>query len=113
MDKVYIELDGKEFELKYDVNTVADFEMAMGKDMLSTIAKDGNYSVAEVRALLWAGLKHRSKLLTLEQVGGMLQKTLVTGQNVNGILVKIFEAINKSGVYGLQDEEEGKQGEGQ
>lgn len=67
---VPIELD-RPRNLRLDLNAMVAFEEASGKSMFKLKSME-NLSVADLRALLWASLRHEDKDLTLEQVGGLV-----------------------------------------
>jgi len=77
----------KERHLKYDLNAMIVFEELTGKDIIELFdgafkkikaAKEGKavkgkiFSLADTRALLYAGLKHEDPALTQEKVGEMI-----------------------------------------
>ena len=63
-----IELD-KPRRLLLDLNAMVDFEKATGKNF-SSLGKD--ISASELRALLWACLRHEEELLLQSAVGAMI-----------------------------------------
>lgn len=69
---VYIELDGKQRQLKYTLNSFAEMEEKYGSvDAALKAMEDG--SIKAVRFMLWIGLMHDDEDLTEKQVGGMIE----------------------------------------
>jgi hypothetical protein len=65
---VKIELDGKERELRFDLNALCLFEETAKLPLAEALAIR---SMSVIRALIWAGLLHEDSLLTVEDVGRM------------------------------------------
>lgn len=82
--EVRIMLD-RERTLVLDLNAMCAFEEATGKNMLKGM--ESQFSAADLRALLWACLRHEDKSLTLEQVGGMIH-----GGNMEEISARLMAA---------------------
>lgn len=66
-----INLGGRERRLRFDVNSICDFEQVSGVTAQQLMYRSG---VAVSRALLWAGLKAEEPGLTLAQVGDWMQQ---------------------------------------
>ena len=66
---VGVELD-RPRKLRMDFNAIADFEAESGR-RLGTLA-DGGMSFSDMRAFVWACLRHEDEGLTLHDVGSML-----------------------------------------
>jgi hypothetical protein len=62
--------DGNEYRIRYDMNALADYEQATGKPITSIA--EGQPGVREVRALLWAGLRHQFPRMAIEQAGRLI-----------------------------------------
>lgn len=77
--------------LKLDFNTFCAAEGVVGR---SVVRQD--LGLSEIRALLWAGLRHEDKTLTLEKVGSMLKgPTLTIAMEVVGSAVSDFFAAGE------------------
>ncbi|MFA5439638.1 hypothetical protein [Dehalococcoides sp.] len=72
--------------LRLDLNAMVAFEEATGKSVFKIGA---DMSARDIRALLWACLRHEDKGLTLEAVGQM-----VTSQNIPELNARLVEAFN-------------------
>ena len=106
MERIYIEIGGKERQLRYDVNAVADIEAVMGgQSLIATMGNPGSLGMLAIRALLWGGLKHSERGLTLQRVGVMIQEYLDKGGALNGLMGKISDAIVAAGVLKVTDDE--------
>jgi hypothetical protein len=65
---VKIELDGKERELRFDLNALCLFEETAKLPLAEALSIR---SMSVIRALIWAGLIHEDPLLTVDDVGRM------------------------------------------
>ena len=113
---VYITLGGKERKLRYDINAAADMEELMGgKSLLYVLGNPMSAGFSAIRVLLWGGLKHAEKGLTLQRVGLLMQEYMEEGGSMESLAVKICDAVRKSKIMGEEPEtstaEEAAQGE--
>ena len=98
----------KERRLKYDLNAMILYEELTGKDIIDIFnsvfkkikATEGGkpdkgklFSLADTRALLYAGLKHEDPSLTLEKVGKMID--LYGIKPVNEAIIFAYSKGNK------------------
>ncbi|AMU86679.1 hypothetical protein [Dehalococcoides mccartyi] len=72
--------------LRLDLNAMVLFEEATGKSVFKIGA---DMSARDIRALLWACLRHEDKNLTVEAVGQM-----VTPENIPDLSAQLIEAFN-------------------
>jgi len=84
-----IQLD-KERHLKFDLNAFAELEDIYG-DINTAFEAMQRGSIKAIRAMLWAGLVHEDKSLTIEQVGEMVHLG-----NMNEVMSAITKAINEA-----------------
>lgn len=109
---VYITIGGKEQKLRYDINAAADMEELMGgKSLLYVLGNPMSAGFSAIRILLWGGLKHADKGLTLSRVGVMMQEYMEAGGRLETLAVKISDAVRKSKIMGeeaeaIEDEQE-------
>ncbi|SMO48822.1 gene transfer agent family protein [Melghirimyces algeriensis] len=82
---VQIELD-RPRRLKYDMNALTELEDALDRPV--TQLNDQSIGIKELRALLWAGLIHEDRELTLEGAG-----ELVEMENIQTVSEKVTEAM--------------------
>lgn len=103
MRSVRIELDGKDRYLKFDFNAMSDFEQVTGFSLFQSMQ---NMGIGTIRALYWAGLKHKDRGLTLERTGKMLSKEFENGAQLDDLIKPIMEALEESGIIpkGTSDE---------
>ena len=87
--KVYIELDKKR-EIRFDMNALAELEEIYGS-FDKAMAALKNSSIKAMRALLYSGLKHEDKKLTIEQVGAMVDMA-----SLSSVTMKITEAFQRN-----------------
>jgi hypothetical protein len=82
---VPIELGGKERHLLLDLNAMVAFEEATGKNILSGLS--AKMGASELRALLYACLRHEDEKLTLKEVGAW-----ITTENMGEVARQITAA---------------------
>ena len=72
---IYIKLDGKDRLLRYDINSVTRIEELFGgKSLITMLSNPAYFGFSLIRALLWGGLRHREKGLTLDRTGILMQE---------------------------------------
>lgn len=97
---VIIEIGGRPRTLRFDTNSICDFEQVTGVSVQQLSYRSGLHVT---RALLWAGLKHEQPDLTLVKVGEWLDayNQAVGGQLDAGqaLAKKIEEALVLAGIF--------------
>lgn len=76
--------------LRYDLNAMSDFEQLTGMgvgQMLQTRAVFG-----ATRGLLWAGLRHGDRSLTLDRMGTLMQEFIEAGGDIGELLEACLNA---------------------
>jgi len=97
---VTMELGGRTRRIRFDMNALSDLEGALGKSVADILGGDGrSLGFSAIRALVWAGLRHEDRGLTLERVGTMIQQSIEGGMTLAGVLEKVSEAIAACGVF--------------
>lgn len=84
---VSIELD-KVRHLKFNLNALILAEKTTGKKMAELGNTEGGFDMEFLRAMMYAGLKHEDKKLTLEDVGDMIDFN-----NLEEVTNKLNEAM--------------------
>ena len=98
---VFITLGGKERRLKYDINAAAEMEELLGgRSLLFILGNPASAGFSVMRTLLWGGLKHAEKGLTLQRVGLLMQEYMEAGGSFGELAGKIGEAIKASKIMG-------------
>lgn len=92
---VEIELGGESRHLLIDLNALASFEDATGRDFTEAFAQSAR-SAKTIRALLWAAMLHENPDLKISDVGKWVHP---------GNLAQIAEAVGKAQVSGLGEPE--------
>jgi len=87
--------------LRYDLNSLADFEQEVGMGFAQLMATRAIFATA--RALLWAGLKHEQRGLTVEDVGDLLGKYMKEGGDLTTALQAAFQSAVEQGALGSPD----------
>lgn len=103
MQNIIIELGGKSRRLRYDFNAIADIE-AEAKTGIQILLSEERIGFNTMRLLLWAGVKHEERGLTVSKVGDMLQELIQSGGDITSPMGKIMEALEASGVWGKTEE---------
>ena len=114
MKKVIIEVDGRDYELKFTINTLCDMS-AKGIDVMNF--GDIKMTIPVVRDMFYFALKKDiGKKLTLNQAGDIMDEYMECGHTFEELTEKILEALgNAMGRKEERDEEvkeeveEGKQ----
>ena len=93
---------GRQRNLKFDDNAIADFEREM-KVSFFAILNQERFGFDAMRVLLWAGLKHEDQSLTPIKIGNWMGKYRQDNKvNIASMLEeftnKILEAIKASGI---------------
>lgn len=97
--------DGRIRSLRFDVNALADFEQETGMGFAQLMKQRAIF--ANARAMLWAGLKHEDRTLTIEAVGDLISDYLVDqdvppGEHtIDTVLMVAFNAAIDQGALGL------------
>ncbi len=94
----------KKRSLRFDINALADFEQETGMGFGQLMSTRAVFATA--RALLWAGLKHEDRVLTVEKVGTLLGKYIQAGGDIGTALTKAFEAAKEQGAFGNDAKDE-------
>lgn len=100
--------EGRIRNLKFDVNALADFEQETGMGFAQLMKQRAVF--ASARAMLWAGLKHEDRALTIEDVGNLLSDYLRDEEvpkgehSIDAILMVTIEAAVEHGALGRRDD---------
>ena len=111
---VPIEIDNKTRNLRYDMNAISDLEDRIKTSIFSLLGSE-RIGFGSTRQLLWAGLRHEDKGLTLEKAGDILQRYIEAGNRLADISSLIVRALELAGVLaaaGVEDEPD-SEGNGQ
>lgn len=84
--------------LRFDLNALADFEQETGMGFGQLMGSKALFATA--RGLIWAGLRHEDKAITVTGVGAKLQEYLASGGDINEVLTVVFAAAQKQGAFG-------------
>ncbi len=88
----------KKRSLRFDLNALADFEQEVGMGFAQLMNTKAIF--ATTRVLLWAGLKHQERGLTVDRVGDLLTSYLRHGGSLTDALTAAFQAAVEQGAMG-------------
>lgn len=101
----FINIGGKERRLRFDINSAAEMEELLGgQSLLFVMSNPAAAGFRVLRILLWGGLKHAEKGLTLQRVGIMMQEYMENGGSTEEIAEAVAAAIRASKIMGNMDE---------
>jgi hypothetical protein len=102
--------EGRNRSLRFDVNALADFEQETGMGFAQLMKQKAIF--ASARAMLWAGLKHEDRGISIDYVGDLLGE-YITDEDVppgehtiDTILMVAFEAAIEQGALGLKKKDD-------
>ena len=88
-----IEIYGKEYEIKYPINTLC----MMADDGIDVMnISDMKINIATIRDLFYYGLKHENKRITKNQAGDLIDDYIAEGHVFGELMDIIMEALGKS-----------------
>lgn len=86
---------------RFDINALADFEQEVGMGFSQLMGSRAVF--AATRGLLWAGLKHEQRTLTVQAVGLMMQNFIQAGGDIGDLLAVAMDAASQQGAIGKPD----------
>lgn len=89
--------------LRFNINAIGDADHYLRATMTEVLrqAFEGyGMRVSDTRVLLWAGLKHEDRHLTIERAGELIEQAIDNGMTMAELQLKIGEAIAASGLFG-------------
>jgi hypothetical protein len=92
------EVGGKTRRLKYDFNAIADVEEASGMGVAKLFSED-MIGLHTLRLLVWAGLKHEERGITIQRAGMIIKDMMAEGHDLEAIMMLIMGALTKSGIF--------------
>ena len=91
--------------LRFDLNAMADFEQVTGMGLAQLMTTNAVF--AATRALLWAGLRHGDRALTVDMTGLLMQKYVEADGDVKELLDACLQAcIIQKAIPGLKKADE-------
>lgn len=87
--------------LKFTFNAFAEFESLTGKSIQQVFQDQESLGFGIMRQLLWAGLYHEDKALTVDQAGDLMEAG--EGTNLTEKLTYVTEHIVKAVQYAFSD----------
>lgn len=102
---VRLEMNDKEYLLKYDFNSVADIEEYFKKG-IGQILSEEMIGFNTIRVFYWVGLRWKIKNLTIQKTGQILGEYLSNGGNLDYLVQKMQEALEKAKIIKTKSEDE-------
>jgi hypothetical protein len=90
--------------LRFDLNALADFEQEVGMGIAQLMQTKAIF--ATTRALLWAGLRHEDRGLTVDRMGDLIGTYIKQGGDLTQALQAAFKAAVDQGALGSPDKED-------
>jgi hypothetical protein len=84
--------------LRFDLNALADFEQEVGMGFAQLMQTKAAF--ATVRAMVWAGLKHEDRGLTVDRAGTLIGEYVRDGGSIDEILTLCIETAVDQGALG-------------
>ena len=91
---VFVELDGKTKELRYDFQAMMKYEQMVGTGFQQSF---NNLGYTTLMAMYTAGLSHKDKGITPQRVAKMLQKEMQNGKTQDELYDPAIEAFYQGG----------------
>lgn len=91
----------KRRSLRFDLNALADFEQEVGMGIAQLMQTKAIF--ATTRALLWAGMKHQDRGLTVDRCGDLIGTYIKQGGDLTLALQAAFQAAVEQGALGSPD----------
>ncbi len=98
MRSVEIEIGGKVKRLRYDFNALADIEEKAGVG-IGSLFNSERIGFSTIRLLIWGGLKHEDRGLTLERAGMLVKQMIDEGYDFESVAGLVNEALKVSGLF--------------
>lgn len=106
-----VKLD-RERTLSYSVMAARKFKQAYGSPLyLVRFVHDGQIGLLDHDCLchvLWAGLQHEDRKLTVDRVAELLDQYIKAGNKLKVIYEAVAEAFEASGLFGMGEDDQGK-----
>lgn len=88
-----LEINNREYELKYPVNTLC----MMAEDGIDVMnMTDFKINIMTIRDLFYYGLKHENKKITKNQAGDLMDEFLAQGHKMAELIELVMAALAKS-----------------
>lgn len=98
MRYTHLNVKGKEYKLRYTFNSLADIEQQAGKS-ITRLFEAEDLGMNTIRLLLWGGLRHNDKGVTLDRVGMIIDSFLDEKRDLEELMDVINDAISKSKLF--------------
>jgi hypothetical protein len=98
---IMITLD-REREIKFTIRAMREVESQLKKPYRVALLSPG---VTEMHVLLWAGLRHEDRKLSLDQVEKLMDDWLATDPMLKKLDNLLYQALVESGFFVSTDEE--------
>lgn len=101
MKKTIIEINNKEYELKYTINSLIEMQEVTGIDVLNIA--EITWDLKTIRILLKYAMKHENKKITDAQAGDLMGEYFEAGNTFDTLVLTLIRVLAYS--LGGSDEE--------
>lgn len=96
MRTITFEAGGKEYTVKFDINSVCDIEEAAGRTPIQVLCGQDNIGYNTIRLLLQHGLKHRNPGITKQRAGELIAQYIKEGGTLDKLSRDILLLLAES-----------------
>lgn len=93
MKKIIIQINEKDYELKYDINSLIELDAA-GIDVMNL--DNVKFNIKNIRSMFKHAIKHQAKKITDSKTGELMSDYIAQGHDLNDISNLIMEALANS-----------------
>lgn len=99
-----IEINGKEYELVYDINVMCKMA-GVGLDVMGNGIENITSSLPNLRKAFYFGLIHDNKKLTEVRAGELMSQYLKEGNGINDVMEEVVKSLSYALGIGENTEE--------
>jgi hypothetical protein len=96
----------KQRKIRYGIRELRDLERVLGKPVGEVLADFAKLGADSLAAVLWAGLKHEDKRLSIDAALDLIDAYLTNGGELGDLRAAINEALVLSGYFGKKAKEQ-------
>ena len=100
---MFLNLGRKERRIKFSFNSICAMEEISKQSIMTLLNEQAGFN--SIRLLVWAGLRHENRGLTLDMVGLWIEEYLDEGNDFGEFFESVVNALVESGVLGNKEAE--------